>query len=71
MNWNSISFDWNQARAFLAAAEERSLSAAADVLGVTQLTYSPESPRLWVSFLQVNLSGQKSLRPDAGGLMVE
>ncbi|MCG7625960.1 LysR family transcriptional regulator [Epibacterium sp. Ofav1-8] len=36
MNWNSISFDWNQARAFLAAAEERSRSAAADVLGVTQ-----------------------------------
>ncbi|MEL7213865.1 MAG: LysR family transcriptional regulator [Pseudomonadota bacterium] len=38
MNWNSISFDWNQARTFLAAAEERSLSAAADVLGVTQPT---------------------------------
>ncbi|MBY5931449.1 LysR family transcriptional regulator [Tateyamaria omphalii] len=38
MNWNSISFDWNQARAFLAVAEERSLSAAAAVLGVTQPT---------------------------------
>lgn len=38
MNWKSISFDWNQARAFLAAAEERSLSAAAEVLGVTQPT---------------------------------
>ncbi|MDX8354722.1 LysR family transcriptional regulator [Cognatiyoonia sp. IB215182] len=38
MNWNSISFDWNQARAFLAVAEEHSLSAAAEVLGVTQPT---------------------------------
>lgn len=38
MNWNSISFDWNQARSFLAVAEERSLSAAATVLGVTQPT---------------------------------
>lgn len=38
MNWNSISFDWNQARSFLAVAEERSLSAAAKALGVTQPT---------------------------------
>ncbi len=38
MNWNSISFDWNQARSFLAVAEERSLSAAAAALGVTQPT---------------------------------
>ncbi|GGX60994.1 LysR family transcriptional regulator [Tateyamaria omphalii] len=40
MNWSSLSFDWNQARAFLAVAEERSLSAAAEVLGVTQPTIS-------------------------------
>lgn len=33
-------FDWNQARAFLAAAEEGSLSAAARVLGLTQPTLS-------------------------------
>ena len=38
MNWNSISFDWNQARAFLATAEEGSLSAAARALGQTQPT---------------------------------
>ncbi len=38
MNWNAIAFDWNQARAFLAVAEERSLSAAAKALGVTQPT---------------------------------
>lgn len=38
MNWQAIRFDWNQARAFLAAAEEGSLSAAARALGLTQPT---------------------------------
>jgi DNA-binding transcriptional LysR family regulator len=38
MNWNAINFDWNQARAFLATAEEGSLSAAARALGLTQPT---------------------------------
>lgn len=38
MNWNTINFDWNQARSFLAVAEEGSLSAAAVALGVTQPT---------------------------------
>lgn len=38
MNWQAISFDWNQVRAFLATAEEGSLSAAARVLGQTQPT---------------------------------
>ena len=40
MNWNSIAFDWNQVRAFLAASEEGSLSAAARALGQTQPTLS-------------------------------
>jgi DNA-binding transcriptional LysR family regulator len=35
MNWDSIAFDWNQVRAFLAAAEEGSLSAAARALHQT------------------------------------
>ncbi len=38
MNWASINFDWNQARAFLATAQEGSLSAAARALGQTQPT---------------------------------
>ena len=38
MNWQSVAFDWNQARAFLATAEEGSLSAAARALGQTQPT---------------------------------
>lgn len=38
MDWNSIKFDWNRARAFLVTAEEGSLSAAARALGMTQPT---------------------------------
>ena len=38
MNWQAVSFDWNQIRAFLATVEEGSFSAAARVLGSTQPT---------------------------------
>ncbi len=38
MNWQAISFDWNQVRTFLAIAEEGSLSGAARVLKTTQPT---------------------------------
>ncbi len=38
MNWQAINFDWNQARAFLATAQEGSLSAASRALGLTQPT---------------------------------
>lgn len=38
MDWKSIKFDWNRARAFLVTAEEGSLSAAARALGMTQPT---------------------------------
>lgn len=40
MNWDSVRFDWNQARAFLITAEEGSLSAASRALGQTQPTLS-------------------------------
>lgn len=38
MEWKSTKFDWNRARAFLIAAEEGSLSAAARAMGVAQPT---------------------------------
>lgn len=38
MDWKSINFDWNRARAFLVTAEEGSFSAAAKALKVTQST---------------------------------
>lgn len=38
MNWTALSFDWNQARAFLATAELGSFSAAARALHMTQPT---------------------------------
>lgn len=38
MDWKSVNFDWNRARAFLVTAEEGSLSAAARALGMTQPT---------------------------------
>lgn len=38
MDWTSLRFDWNHARAFLVTAEEGSLSAAARALGMTQPT---------------------------------
>ncbi|MDQ7072046.1 MAG: LysR family transcriptional regulator [Rhodobacterales bacterium] len=38
MDWKSVKFDWNRARAFLVTAEEGSLSAAARALGMAQPT---------------------------------
>ena len=38
MDWQSVTFDWNQVRAFLVTAEEGSLSAASRALGSTQPT---------------------------------
>jgi DNA-binding transcriptional LysR family regulator len=38
MDWRSMAFDWNRARAFLVTAQEGSLSAAARALGMAQPT---------------------------------
>lgn len=38
MDWRSVRFDWNRARAFLVAAEEGSFSAAGRALGIAQPT---------------------------------
>jgi len=40
MNWRSVKFDWNRAKAFLVTAQEGSLTAAARALDLTQPTLS-------------------------------
>ena len=40
IDWKSIDFDWNRAKAFLATAELGSLSAAAKALSCSQPTLS-------------------------------
>ena len=40
MNWESLNFEWNHARAFYVTVQEGSLSAAAKALRVTQPTLS-------------------------------
>ncbi len=61
MDWRSIQFDWNQARAFLVTAEEGSLSAAARALGLTQPTLSRQ-----VAALEQGLGAQLFDRVNAG-----
>ena len=69
MNWNDIAFDWNQVRAFLATAEEGSLSAAARALRQTQPTLSRQVTGLEQS-LGVTLfeRGHRKVRLTAAGL---
>jgi len=69
MEWHSIQFDWNRARAFLVTAEEGSLSAAAKALGLTQPTLGRQ-----VSALEAELGVElfersgRSLKLTASGL---
>lgn len=51
MDWRTVKFDWNRARAFLVTAEEGSLSAAAKALGMSQPTLGRQ-----VSALEEELS---------------
>ena len=69
MNWEAIAFDWNQLRAFLATADEGSLSGAARALGSTQPTLSRQ-----VSALEEQLAvtlferGTRSMRLTTAGI---
>jgi DNA-binding transcriptional LysR family regulator len=69
MNWSDIAFDWNQVRAFLATAEEGSLSAAARALRQTQPTLSRQVTGLERS-LGITLfeRGHRQVRLTAAGL---
>lgn len=61
MNWDAISFDWNQVRAFLATAEEGTFSAAARALKTTQPTIGRQiselEDRLGVTLLERSVKG--------------
>lgn len=63
MNWDAISFDWNQVRAFLATAEEGTFSAAARALKTTQPTIGRQiselENRLGVTLLERSVKGPK------------
>ena len=69
MNWNEIAFDWNQVRAFIATAEEGSLSAAARALRQTQPTLSRQVTGLEQS-LGITLfeRGHRKVQLTAAGL---
>lgn len=69
MNWNSVLFDWNHVRGFLATVEEGSLSGGARALGVTQPTLSRQVTALEQS-LGVTLfeRGHRSTELTAAGL---
>lgn len=73
MNWSSVNFDWNHARAFLVTAEEGTLSAAALALGTTQPTLSRQ-----VAALEIELGitlfervGRRLVLTDSGMELLE
>ena len=73
MNWQSINFDWNHARAFHATVEEGSLSAAAKALGMTQPTLSRQVAALEAE-LKITLFervGQRLVLTDSGSKLVD
>ena len=61
MNWDAVSFDWNQVRAFLATAEEGSFSGAARALKSTQPTIGRQiselEARLGVTLVERSVRG--------------
>jgi len=61
MNWDAISFDWNQVRAFLATVEEGSFSGAARALRTTQPTIGRQisdlEARLGVTLVERSVRG--------------
>ena len=73
MEWRTVRFDWNRARAFLVTAEEGSLSAAAKALGMSQPTLGRQVDAL-ESELNVTLFervGRRLVLTDAGMELLE
>lgn len=73
MNWDALTFDWNQVRAFLATAEEGSFSAAARALNTTQPTVGRQIASLEESLglALVERSGRGLILTEAGRDLVE
>jgi DNA-binding transcriptional LysR family regulator len=73
MEWRTVRFDWNRARAFLVTAEEGSLSAAAKALGMSQPTLGRQVDAL-ESELDVTLFervGRRLVLTEAGSDLLE
>ncbi|MCC5994856.1 MAG: LysR family transcriptional regulator [Oceanicaulis sp.] len=69
MEWRSVQFDWNRARAFLVTAEEGSLSAAAKALGLTQPTLGRQVAALEAELgVELFERSGRSLKLTASGL---
>ena len=69
MEWKTVSYDWNQIRAFLATAEEGSFSAAARALDLTQPTLGRQIAALEDQLGVTLFSRQgRRLEPTAAGL---
>ncbi len=73
MNWRKNNFDWNHARAFLATAEEGTLSAAARALGLTQPTLGRQVAALeeTLGVLLFDRVGRSLVLTEAGRDLVE
>lgn len=73
MNWQSISFDWNQIRAFLATVEEGSFSAASRVTGQTQPTLGRQIASLeeQLGITLFERIGRSLVLTDAGAQLVD
>ncbi len=73
MDWRTVTFDWNRARAFLVAAEEGSFSAAGRALGLSQPTVGRQvaalEQELGVTLFE-RVGGRLALT-EAGGQLLE
>lgn len=73
MDWRSVTFDWNRARAFLVTAEEGSLSAAARALGMTQPTLGRQVTALeeQLGLTLFDRAGRGLVLTDAGARLLD
>ncbi|MFT7594872.1 MAG: hypothetical protein ACI8R4_002198, partial [Paracoccaceae bacterium] len=71
MDWRSVNFDWNRARAFLVTAEEGSLSAAARALSRDSRVAQRIAVSLSIQFCDGIVNGLVKIIQVSEGLMGE